>query len=204
MGKIRRKISPKKRFKERHVKTTFHWDATPQKPLMMNVSLVVNLNSKKMNVERILLKKIVGDETFYYVKWEGYGIDDATWEPEDHLTDCEPALKEFEMLSEYPNYPNCKNLTLNNFERKNIFKTMRVGLVLGKKIAKDPRSGRRRWMYNCTWDGFPIEVETLEPIEVINNFPGRMQVFERESQRLDDESELDMTDDEYENDYGST
>uniref|UniRef100_A0AC34F996 Histone-lysine N-methyltransferase n=1 Tax=Panagrolaimus sp. ES5 TaxID=591445 RepID=A0AC34F996_9BILA len=45
-------------------------------------------------VERILLKR---NESFYYfVKWEGYKLNQGTWEPPWNLTGCEKVLKTFE------------------------------------------------------------------------------------------------------------
>jgi len=36
-------------------------------------------------VEKILDKRREGRRIFYYVKWEGYGEDQATWEPLSNL-----------------------------------------------------------------------------------------------------------------------
>ena len=41
---------------------------------------------------------IIKDNKFYYfVKWVGYPEKDATWEPEDHLSNCPEILVKFKM-----------------------------------------------------------------------------------------------------------
>ena len=47
-------------------------------------------------VEKILDKRREGRRIFYYVKWEGYGEDQATWEPLSNLQNVKELLKEFD------------------------------------------------------------------------------------------------------------
>ena len=47
-------------------------------------------------VERILDKrKSNKGKTEYLVQWKGYGREDATWEPEQHLVNCKECMHDF-------------------------------------------------------------------------------------------------------------
>jgi hypothetical protein len=48
-------------------------------------------------VEKILEKRLVGKRLQYLVKWEGYGIEQATWEPVSNLSNVKNIVKEFEI-----------------------------------------------------------------------------------------------------------
>lgn len=48
------------------------------------------------NVEEIVCKKIKNDQSFYFVKWEGFSHVSNTWEPEKGFKYCPHVLKEFE------------------------------------------------------------------------------------------------------------
>lgn len=52
--------------------------------------------SKYYKIEKIKAKKKIGGKNLYYVKWQGFGEDHNTWEPEDHLENCQSLLDEFE------------------------------------------------------------------------------------------------------------
>lgn len=47
-------------------------------------------------VEKILDKKKVNGQLFYFVKWEGYSEQDNTWEPAQNLLGCNSLIDEFE------------------------------------------------------------------------------------------------------------
>lgn len=47
-------------------------------------------------VEKILNKKKEGNKVKYLVKWEGYPMEDSTWEPEENLEYVQGLIDEFE------------------------------------------------------------------------------------------------------------
>jgi hypothetical protein len=49
----------------------------------------------EFEVERILDKRIRYRKPEYLVKWKGYPLHDATWEPQANLTNCRTLLNEF-------------------------------------------------------------------------------------------------------------
>jgi hypothetical protein len=51
---------------------------------------------EEYEVETILDKKIVKNKKQYLVKWMGYPLHDATWEPVEHLVNANEKVKEFE------------------------------------------------------------------------------------------------------------
>ena len=48
------------------------------------------------DVESILNKRQRGRQVQYLVKWRGYPLEEASWEPIGHLTNAEKSLQEFE------------------------------------------------------------------------------------------------------------
>ena len=46
-------------------------------------------------VEQILDSKKVGRHLEYYVKWKGYGAEENTWEPKEHLSNTPDKVEEF-------------------------------------------------------------------------------------------------------------
>lgn len=49
------------------------------------------------DVEAILNKRTRGRKTYYLVKWHGYPMEEASWEPEDHVANSREAIAEFEL-----------------------------------------------------------------------------------------------------------
>jgi len=60
--------------------------------------VIINENEDEYDeyeVESILDMKTKHKKKFYLVKWKGYPLHDATWEPENNLTNCHKALQKF-------------------------------------------------------------------------------------------------------------
>jgi hypothetical protein len=49
-------------------------------------------------VEQILDKRIIRNKPQYLIKWLGYPLHDATWEPSENLKNAPEKLKEFELM----------------------------------------------------------------------------------------------------------
>jgi hypothetical protein len=47
-------------------------------------------------VEKILDKRFIDGRVEYYVKWKSYPNESNTWEPIDHLSECEKFIREYE------------------------------------------------------------------------------------------------------------
>jgi transposase InsO family protein len=47
-------------------------------------------------VEEIMRHKRIGKHDWYLVKWEGYPIEESSWEPVEHLVNAQQALRDFE------------------------------------------------------------------------------------------------------------
>ena len=53
-------------------------------------------NQEEYEVEKILDKRIIRKKPQYLVKWLGYPLYDATWEPVENLKNCQEKVKEYE------------------------------------------------------------------------------------------------------------
>ena len=52
---------------------------------------------EEYEVEAILDKRVIRKKTLYLVKWVGYLLHDATWEPMRNLSNAPEIIKEFEL-----------------------------------------------------------------------------------------------------------
>jgi len=58
--------------------------------------IITNENENdEYEVENILDMKTKHKKKYYLVKWKGYPLYDATWEPESNLTNCHEILQKF-------------------------------------------------------------------------------------------------------------
>jgi transposase InsO family protein len=58
--------------------------------------IIPETNEEEYEVEIILDKKLVRRKPFYLVKWKGYPLHDATWEPKENLTNAADMVTNFE------------------------------------------------------------------------------------------------------------
>ena len=56
----------------------------------------ISENSQEYEVEMILDKRTIRKKPQYLVKWLGYPLHDATWEPKENLKNCQEKVKEYE------------------------------------------------------------------------------------------------------------
>ena len=77
-------------LKSYHESTDFN-RTTPPPPIF-----IPETQQEEYEVEVILDKKLIRDKPQYLVKWLGYPLHDATWEPMEHLVNAREKVKEFE------------------------------------------------------------------------------------------------------------
>ena len=65
----------------------------PPQPIIISES-----NEIEYEVEQILDKRLFHNKIQYLVKWIGYPLHDATWEPVENLKNAPKKLKEFELM----------------------------------------------------------------------------------------------------------
>jgi hypothetical protein len=114
-------------------------------------------------VERILLdKKLQGGARFYLVKWEGFSIQSSSWLKRRELWNCELAVSEYKRFKKkirsskrrlYVWKPKCN---CSDDVKKEISKNFSAGRIVGEEIK-----------LNRIWDGFPEDLSTLEPSEMV-------------------------------------
>lgn len=59
---------------------------------------VFDFDDEEFEVEKILQKRVSRNKIEYLVKWSGYGVYDATWEPVANLQNCLKKIEEFEKV----------------------------------------------------------------------------------------------------------
>uniref|UniRef100_A0A914VRB2 Chromo domain-containing protein n=1 Tax=Plectus sambesii TaxID=2011161 RepID=A0A914VRB2_9BILA len=67
---------------------------TPKKEVDNDIGAVVE--ETNYEVERIVKRRYRRGKMEYKVKWKGYDVSDATWEPAENLIECKEAIAEFE------------------------------------------------------------------------------------------------------------
>jgi hypothetical protein len=83
-------------------------------------ALIIIDNEEEYHVKKILKHRKIGKKTQYLVQWEGYHIEDATWEPEQNLRNAK------EIIADYKS--SIKTLSVNminitpTISRQNSFK----------------------------------------------------------------------------------
>jgi hypothetical protein len=83
-----------------HVSLLKHYQKTSDdfnRPIPPSATIIPGIEEKEYEVENILDKKLVRTKTHYLVKWKGYPLHDATWEPVEHLKNAGKKVKEFEL-----------------------------------------------------------------------------------------------------------
>jgi hypothetical protein len=73
--------------------TDFIRTTLPPPPVM-----IPETNEEEYEVETILDKRLIRNKPQYLVKWSGYPLHDATWEPLNNLTHCQEKLQKFESM----------------------------------------------------------------------------------------------------------
>jgi Chromo (CHRromatin Organisation MOdifier) domain len=82
-----------------HVSLLKPYKASPEeftRPTPPPAIVLPDTEQEEYEVETILDKRILRNKTQYLVKWLGYPLHDATWEPQEHLQNTQEKLKEFE------------------------------------------------------------------------------------------------------------
>ena len=88
---------------------------------------------EECEIEEILDKKVVNGKEKYKVKWKGFSVEDATWEPIEHFRgDYATLIEEYEKS---PKKPNIKNELID--EEMTFTKRKRGKKVLKKKVVQD-------------------------------------------------------------------
>ncbi|CAF2430684.1 unnamed protein product [Rotaria sp. Silwood2] len=98
--------------------------------------------TKDYDVETILSKRIDGKgQIFYLIKWKGYSAAHNTWEPEDHVTNCQNLIKQFEGEEEKKN--KSRNSNSNESQGHTNTRSTRSSVLTPKQsINKSERSTR--------------------------------------------------------------
>ena len=61
-------------------------------------AVITEDGEEEYEVERILDSRRVRRQLQYYVKWKGYGAEENSWQPKEHLTNAPEMVAEFHRL----------------------------------------------------------------------------------------------------------
>jgi hypothetical protein len=84
-----------------HVSVLKPYQETPSdfdRPVPPPAVLIQYTEQEEYEVDLILDKRIICKKTQYLIKWLGYPLHDATWEPVENLTNALEKLQEFESM----------------------------------------------------------------------------------------------------------
>jgi hypothetical protein len=82
-----------------HISLLKPYQASPNEflhPTPPPAMVLPNTEHEEYEVETILDKRILRKKPQYLIKWLGYPLHDATWEPLEHLNNAKDKIKEFE------------------------------------------------------------------------------------------------------------
>jgi hypothetical protein len=97
--------------------------------------------SSLFNVANILDKKVIEGNPYYFIEWEGYPLEEATWEPIKHLENCLDLVEEFEKKCEMKPKKQPKkekNEKLVSKQKKNDDNMKKQNNLISKKISFAP------------------------------------------------------------------
>ena len=67
------------------------------------------MSEQLYNVEKILDRKKINGKFEYKIKWEGYSIDESTWEPMKNLETVKELVEEYNRTHPLPNHKSSKS-----------------------------------------------------------------------------------------------
>ena len=125
------------------------------------------------NVEKILDRRMVKNKLLYKIKWEGYPMNQCTWEPLENLSTVSELVEEYD--KSHPKKQNKKGKSKNNLlgqkkelppeEKKDIIK------IIDKKpeVAQEEERDKTKYLIDSVVD---MEINYLftNDYDYLNNF----------------------------------
>lgn len=91
--------------------------------------------TKIYDVEEIMSRKVKNGKAYYLVKWHGYGYEESTWEPREHVAHLTDMLKPFEAQQPTQSAPaNPNNTKTTSKLQKNSKKIKKDTLLVQPKV----------------------------------------------------------------------